>query len=145
MLDLVFPGASKWIEMAHKIIGNTELAYLLQRAESYLMLDVVSREFNQKYPNEPIFTIHDAVYLTSEQAVQTMNRMLKNRIKEITGLEVGVKIKSEKIAPENRFDDIEDLWIDIKEVSTKDQYDKISGIFPHNIERGREFLAASIN
>lgn len=44
-----------------KSIESNLLPILLQRIESYLILDVVCREIGITYPKIPLFTIHDSI------------------------------------------------------------------------------------
>lgn len=84
MFQMVFPGVEKWIGSMHKLIGKGRFAYLLQRTESYLVLDVVCREFHEKYPSQPVFTIHDAIY-TYEEYLPGLQSLLLECFNDITG------------------------------------------------------------
>jgi len=136
----VYPGTDKWINEAHKVIGKEKFAYLLQRTESYLLLNNVSREFHEKYPMAPIFTIHDAV-CTDEEYIPGLTRLILERLYDITGVRVGFKIKTQPATPELQTDVVDDLWAEIRNVNTKKKYEKVSsGVFSSNIERGLNFL-----
>jgi hypothetical protein len=140
IFQLVFPGVEKWISGMHKLIGKGRFAYLLQRTESYLILDVVCREFHEKFPSQPVFTIHDAVY-TYEEYLPDLQSLLLGRLTEITGITVGVKTKTEKSNPEPKLEDIDLEWAKIKPINSRKNFDKVhSGIFISNIERGAAFL-----
>ena len=140
MFRMVYPGIDKWIEWILKTIGKSKFSLLLQRAESYLVLDVVCREFIQKYPSAPVFTIHDAV-MTYEEYLPDLQKTLLGRFKEITGVKVGIKNKSEKPNPEPKQKDIDKAWSKIKPVTTEEKYiKKFNGVFVSNIERGSAFL-----
>lgn len=137
---MVFPGVNKWIEMMFELIGNSRLSYLLQRTESYMVLDVVCREFHEKYPLRPLFTIHDAVY-SFEEYLPDLQTLILGRFYDITGVKVGIKPKCEKANPEPKPEDIEEEWQDIKSIKTLEAYEKVNHwVFSSNVERGEEFL-----
>lgn len=84
MFQKVYPGVDKWICSLHNQIGSNKFAYLLQRTESYLVLDIISREFHDKYPSIPVYTIHDAI-CTYEEYLPELQSLLLGRFYEITG------------------------------------------------------------
>lgn len=124
----------------HKLIGKGRFAYLLQRTESYLVLDVVCREFHEKYPSQSVFTIHDAIY-TYEEYLPHLRQLLLERFYETTGIKVGVKTKLEIPNPEPNLEDIDHEWAKIRPINTYKNFDMVhSGVFISNIERGTNFL-----
>ena len=140
MFRMVFPGVDKWIEWILKTIGKSKFSLLLQRAESYLVLDVVCREFIQRYPSVPVFTIHDAV-MTYEEYLPDLQKILLGRFQEITGVRVGIKNKSEKPNPEPKQKDIDKAWLKICRINTEEKFrKKFNGVFVSNIEKGSAFL-----
>jgi len=140
---MIFPGVNKWIEMMFELIGNSRFSYLLQRTESYMVLDVVCREFHEKYPSRPIFSVHDAIY-THEEYLSDLQFLLLKRFYDITGVKVGIKSKCEETNPEPKPEDIEEEWQDIKSIKTLEGYEKIKhGVFSSNVERGVNFLKSA--
>jgi hypothetical protein len=140
MVQTEYPGVDKWIREAHKVIGKTRFAHLLQRSESYLLLNVVCRELNEYYPDVPLFTIHDAI-LCHPNHLQVITSHLKNRLSEITGVNVGVKMKYPQIDPEPQLKDIDSEWDKIGSITTIQKYNKVSGsVFSSNVKRGSDFL-----
>jgi len=140
MFQMVFPGVDKWIEWILKTIGKSKFSLLLQRAESYLVLNVVCREFIQRYPSAPVFTIHDAV-MTYEEYLPDLQKILLGRFQEITGVRVGIKNKSEKPNPEPKQKDIDKAWSKIRPVTIEEKFKKkFNGVFVSNIEKGSAFL-----
>jgi hypothetical protein len=140
MFQIVFPGVDKWIAWILKTIGKSKFSLLLQRAESYLVLDVVCREFIQRSPSVPVFTIHDA-FMTYEEYLLDLQKLLLGRFQEITGVKVGIKNKSEKPNPEPKQKDIDKAWLKISKVTTEEKFKKrFNGVFVSNIERGSAFL-----
>jgi hypothetical protein len=136
----VFPGVERWINLIHKIIGKQRFSYLLQRAESYLLLNVVCREYIGKYPLEPIITIHDGVFTTKDY-VQNLNLFVLKRLHELTEVLAGCKIKTSQVDPNPQINDIEREWAKIEPINTEEKYLKnINGVFISNITRGSEFL-----
>ena len=136
----VFPGVDSWINRMHKMMGKQRFSYLLQRAESYLLLNVICREFNKLHPNAPLLTIHDGVFTTSEY-VQKLNGYVLRRLLEITGVVAGCKTKSSQIDPNPHLIDIDNQWSKIEPINTEEKYlKKINGVFSSNIKRGSDFL-----
>ena len=141
MFQRVYPGVDKWICYLHTHIGSDKFAYLLQRTESYLVLDLITREFHEKFPVQPIFTIHDAVY-TYEEYLPDLKQLLLERFYEITGVRVGVKTTFGKSSTEPKPEDIDKEWLKIKPISTLKSYQKKNySVFSSNIERGSRFLS----
>jgi hypothetical protein len=140
IFQTVFPGVEKWINQIHKLIGKQRFSYLLQRTESYLLLGVICREFNSMFPDAPLFTIHDGVF-TTEDYVRNLNGFVLKRLKELTGVLAGCKIKVSQIDPNPLIKDIEKEWHKIKGIETKEMYNKnYNGVFSSNIKRGSDFL-----
>ncbi len=135
-----YPGVDKWICEMHNTIGKERFAYLLQRTESYLLLNSVCRDFIKKFPLAPVFTIHDSILTYPEYSPDLTSLVLK-RMEEITGVSVGVKNKLHQIDPEPTIKDIDDEWSKIEKINNQKKYQKKSGgVFSSNIERGSEFL-----
>lgn len=130
-----FPGVNKWLELALEHIGGKELSYILQRSESYFLLNKVSRQFNHKNPNAPIFTIHDGLY-THEEYVGQLQSLISDTGLNLTGILPGVKIESSKIEIIPTKDDVDRLWRKVKWVTSQKQFDKKKrSIFQSNIVR----------
>ena len=140
---MMFPGVNKWIEMMFELVGNSRFSYLLQRTESYMVLNVVCREFHEKYPSRPIFSVHDAIY-THEEYLPDLQSLLLKRFYDITGVKVGIKSKREEANLEPKPEDIKEEWQVIKSIKTLEAYEKIKhGVFSSNVERGAEFLKSA--
>lgn len=139
----VYPGIDKWICELHHRIGKDRFAYLLQRTESYLLLNNVCREFNSKFPMVPVFTIHDSI-ITYPEYSPDLTSLILRRLEEITGVSVGIKVKPPQIDPEPQIKDIDKEWHKIQRINTQKRYEKKSrGVFSSNIKRGSEFLRFS--
>jgi hypothetical protein len=122
------------------LIGKQKFSYLLQRAESYLLLNVICREFNEQNPTAPLLTIHDGVFTTSKY-VQKLKGLILNRLNELTGVIAGCKVKCTQIDPNPQIQDIENVWAKIEPINTEEKYLKnINGVFSSNITRGSQFL-----
>lgn len=141
MFSYMFPGVDKWIKEAFNVIGNQSFSYLLQRTESYLLLHTVAREFNQRFPEAPLFTIHDGLY-THEEYIPDLTSLVQERLKEITGIRVGVKKESPVANPVPKIKDIDKMWKEkMKSVITQKKYEKVKGgVFTSNVVRGTTFL-----
>ncbi|WP_144283158.1 hypothetical protein [Chryseobacterium echinoideorum] len=104
-----FPHVNYFIETIQKL-GQTKynLSILLQRVESYLLLEICGKVLNS---NEISFiTVHDSVIVNHELGNKTF-KMIKNSIEKITGLPMGLKITRN-----NPFDfineTVEEIWND---------------------------------
>jgi len=140
LFSAAYPGVDKWICELHRRVGKEKFAYLLQRTESYLLLNSVCREFHYIIPAAPIFTIHDSILTLPEYSPNLTSSILKI-LEEITGVSVGVKNKLHQIDKEPTIKDIEDEWNKIEKINTQTKYEKKSGgVFSSNIEKGSVFL-----
>lgn len=136
-----FPGVNKLICTLHSLIGKSGFSYLLQRAESYLVLDVVSRNFHHKFPTAPIFTVHDAI-CTYPEYLDDLKRLIVEHSQNLIGTPVGLKEKIWESNPVPKPEDIEDMWAKIRQVKTLEKYQKKAhSVFQSNIERGKKFLS----
>lgn len=81
-----FPGVYKLFNQI-KIANHKALAHILQRIESELIIQNVTKRISVERPELPIFTIHDSVATTvgNEDYVSTL---IKEEAKRLTGLNV---------------------------------------------------------
>lgn len=136
----LYPGVEKWIYDFLKLIGNTDFSYLLQRAESYIVLDVISRDFHERYPSAPVFTIHDAI-CTYPDYLQPLVEITNKHFMNIIGTPVGLKIKPWQPDPLPKILDINEEWAKIKPIVSLQEYQKKAhSVFQSNITRGQKFL-----
>jgi len=140
MFQSVYPGVEKWLNQIHSLIGKKRFSYLLQRAESYLLINVICREFNEQHPTAPLLTIHDGLF-TTEKYARSLNALLLRRIRELTGILAGTKTKSSQIDPNPQIQDVTNEWSKIEQINTEEKYSKnMNGVFSSNIKRGSDFL-----
>jgi hypothetical protein len=140
IFQTVFPGVERWINQIHKMIGKQRFSYLLQRAESYLLLNVICREFNEQNQSAPLITIHDGVFTTSKY-VHKLNGFVLRRLNELTGVIAGCKTKTSQIDSNPHLKDVEQQWSKVEPIKTEKKYlKKIKGVFTSNIKRGSKFL-----
>ncbi|MBZ1325617.1 hypothetical protein [Aquirufa aurantiipilula] len=140
-----FPGVNKWLEYSHETIGGKELSYILQRTESYFMLNKVSRRFNQEYPQAPLFTIHDGLY-TFEEFVDPLKELIINEGKRLTGIVPGVKRECPRIEVNPTQQDIDKCWKKVKWITNKKQFEKKKRmVFQSNIDRCKNYFKPPIN
>jgi hypothetical protein len=64
---------------------KTFLACLLQRIESYLILDVICKRISNEYPDIPIYTIHDSIATTSGNE-KHVERIMKEELTKHIGI-----------------------------------------------------------
>lgn len=141
----VYPGVNNWIERAHRTIGKQEFAYMMQRTESYLMLNNASREFHRKFKNAPIFSIHDALYTTKEY-INDLTDITISTLEELTNVTPGIKHTFEPATTIPDSEVINSRWGKIKTIKTKKQFEKIEHtILEHNIKLAQDFLNTTEN
>ena len=141
MFGAVYPGVDKWINEIHRIIGKSQFAYLLQRCESYLMLNVVAREFHRQYPEAPVFSIHDAL-LTYDEYLPELAGIILDQFKGIIGIDVGLKVNKSPETPRFDLEDIDGIWKEIKPINTEKRFEKVAdSVLQSNIDSGRLFLS----
>jgi hypothetical protein len=139
-MDKCFHGVNKWLEKAHQSIGGKELSYILQRTESYYLLNNVSRRFNQMYPEAPLFTIHDGLFTTQEYTEQLKFLIVDTGL-ELTGILPGVKIECSRMEINPTIEDVEKHWKKAKWVTTPKKFEeKKRKVFQSNINRAKIFL-----
>lgn len=135
-----FPGVNKWIEATLEVIGSREFSYVLQRSESYFLLEKVARRFNEIYPTAPIFSIHDSLF-TSKEFISELKVLMKNMGRSELNVIPGLKIDN-NLVQDNKLESIvEKYWKKIKWVNTPKRFEsKKRGIFNSNINRTKKFL-----
>lgn len=135
-----YPGVNKWIEVAHRSIGNKSFALMLQRAESYLLFHKVCREFNEFYPDAPFFTIHDSVFTTEKYEIPLM-QSFQNSCKEVIGINPGLKVDKPIISLNVADKDFKLVWNKLKKISTEELFEKNKRRFLlSNILIGESFM-----
>ncbi len=139
-MNQCYPGVNKWLELALEHIGGKELSYILQRSESYFLLDKVSRRFNHDNPNAPIFTIHDGLF-THEEYVDQLRVLITDTGLELTGILPGVKIECPRIEINPQIEDVDNHWKKVKWVTNQKRFDKKKrSVFKSNIDRALKFI-----
>lgn len=139
-LKTAYPGVNKWIEVAHSTIGKKTFALTLQRAESYLLLNKVCREFNQHYPEAPFFTIHDSVFTTEKYKIPLM-QSFQNSCKEVIGINPGLKVDNPIFSSNVADEDFKLVWNKLKYITSEELFEKNKRRFLSiNIEKGENFM-----
>jgi hypothetical protein len=139
-LKSVYPGVNQWIELTHSSIGKKTFALILQRAESYLLLNKVCREFNQLNPEAPFFTIHDSVFTTENFEIPLM-QSFQNCCNEVIGINPGLKLDKPDRNSIVTDVDVKSVWNQLKKISTEELFEKNRRRFLSiNIEAGENFM-----
>jgi hypothetical protein len=135
-----FPQINDFICSCLDMIGEKRFAYLLQRAESFLVLDTVCVEFQSKIKSAPFFTIHDAV-LTTEEHYEELYKIMYEQLRLMTGINPGIKIEkhSLEVIPSNDIIEIVTEKI-IKRSKKIKSIEKAVGIFDYNIEKTEKLI-----
>lgn len=139
-LKTAYPGVNKWIEVAHSSIGKKTFALILQRAESYLLLNKVCREFNKFYPEAPFFTIHDSVFTTENYEIPLM-QAFQNSCIEVIGNTPGLKVDKPIISSKVPDVDVKLVWNKLNHITTEELFEKNKRRFLSiNIKKGENFM-----
>jgi len=137
----LFPSIDAIITQFLNIIGNSRFSYLLQRSESYLVLENICKEFYKRYPEAPIFTIHDAVLTTADFSTE-LYEMMFDILHSITGILPGLKIELPNLNVIPSDNSINRVKSKIERRSRKiKQIDKAIEVMDINIKRIDEFLS----
>lgn len=95
LMKRVFPSICEFVS-SNLVYRNLKspMAYLLQRAESFLVLDIVAKELIDILPNIKVLTIHDCFLLedanlNTEEIIFNIKRILS----DFTGITPGVSVK----------------------------------------------------
>lgn len=116
MIGSLFPELTNFIENFITTYGKSRFSILLQRTESYLVLNETCGYINKTYPHIPFFTIHDSI-LTTEKYSSTVKGILTDVISVLTdkdpiisvkenveGINVDETWRKVNITNENKFD-----------------------------------------
>ncbi|WP_312394401.1 hypothetical protein [Chryseobacterium sp.] len=99
-----FPSVDGVIEMINSVDENCGcLSILMQRFESYILLDIGAKQLLKDIPQLNFFTVHDSI-VVEESYAQEVKDILSRRILNATGKRIGLQIK----LSENPFEKIEE-------------------------------------
>jgi hypothetical protein len=104
---------------------KTAFSYLLQRSESYLVLDVAAKQLIEEYPSNKIFTIHDS-FLFEDNGIdiKIVVEKIKQYLKDYTGIIPGIKLKNS--SPFDSIDEIiEEDIMDVKKKASEKEKNKL--------------------
>ena len=106
-----------------KSVQKNSVALILQRTESILFLDIITKQIAEINPEIPLFTIHDAIYTTDEYKDIVYQKMIEI-LTTTTGVIPLIKIKSEEteITDDVLNSIITDYMDDIKSKVRKKKY-----------------------
>ncbi len=141
LLKLLYPSVSGFIESFNQIYTNTDLSYLLQRTESYIMLNHVCTKLQISFPDTPYYTIHDCI-LTTQKNMNLVESFMSYTIKNLTGSkEVGLSKKTYNPISEISDQELNDIFNKIRITSLEDYNKKRTYILDSNIELGKELIS----
>jgi hypothetical protein len=72
--------------------GHKLLAWILQALESYIMLDLVTKNIVRRCPEAPLFTVHDSI-LTTFKYSDLVQTVMKDEFTSAVGYEPGIKVE----------------------------------------------------
>jgi hypothetical protein len=91
---------------------HNTLALLLQRIESYLILDVICKRISIEKPDLPIFTIHDSI-VTTVGNEEYVSRIVKEEMNNVVGIPPMVSI--EYWTPKNVWNKFEKIDFELSQ------------------------------
>jgi len=104
-----YPSVNTTIEQINGLDNRKGyMSLLLQRVESFLLLNVGSKKLLSEIPNIKFFTVHDSIVVQSQQSEKVMN-IVSSAISELTGIEIGMKIKNTDPFA-NINDTVREIW-----------------------------------
>lgn len=135
-----YPFVNKSLEYLIDTLGGRDFAILLQRIESYLVLDKIVPKFHNECPMAPIFTIHDSI-ITTDKYSTILERVMREVLLKETQIEPGLKV--EYLIPRLLSEvEIDDIYDKIKKKSTKKKFKKIEwSLLDRNINHAETFIS----
>jgi hypothetical protein len=95
LMKRIFPSICEFVS-ANLVYRNLKspMAYLLQRAESFLVLDIVAKKLIDILPNSKVLTIHDCFLLENDNLnTEEIVFNIKKILSDFTGITPGVSVK----------------------------------------------------
>ena len=81
VFGMYFPSILKWLKTFKKI-NHKYFSYLTLQLESYFMLNIVARQFNNKFRGKkPLFTLHDCL-ITTVDNIDELHRFMQETLSE---------------------------------------------------------------
>lgn len=91
----IFPNIAHACEII-RANQHAKLAIMLQRIESHLVLDVIMSRINREYPHIIAVTVHDSIYVTSQEHQQIVKQIMEQELKKFTGYKPNLKIENKE-------------------------------------------------
>lgn len=91
LFNELFPSVYELFRIIKKKHHNS-LAILLQRIESYMVIDVICKEISKINPEIPLFTIHDSI-ATTEEYSELVNPQMKEKLTSFIGVPPTLKME----------------------------------------------------
>lgn len=102
---------------------NKNLSVLLQRVESYLLLEVGVKNVLSKYSDIKFLSVHDSI-VVEKKFGEEVKSMLENSITEVTGIPIGLDIKPTHDPLDSMDEIVDDAWSKISASYLKAQRKK---------------------
>jgi len=93
LFSKLFPTESEIIHQINSIEGENYLPILLQRMESFFLLEKVCAKIAQELPDAPIIPVHDSIY-TAEEFAEPVKKIMEEVLEELTGIKPGIKLEN---------------------------------------------------
>ena len=104
-----YPEVNLFITQCLNVIGPRNFARFLQKSESFLVIDNIAKGFHLKYPEAPLFTIHDSI-LTTKEFSNRVYDFMDNKLQELTRIKPGLSMESFSINTTPGFTDVKRIY-----------------------------------
>lgn len=112
-MSVQFPAINEIVKIFNgRSIDDKNISILLQRVESYLLLEIGIKKVLEVIPNIDFITVHDSVVVEEKYAVQVKD-ILEKSISGVTGIPIGLDFKAEGDPMNNVEDIVEKSWMGI--------------------------------
>ncbi len=139
LVKLVYPELNELVERFYVTYSQRDISVLLQRVESFLMLQNVCLKIEKINQSIPYFTIHDSI-ITNTNYLETVKTIVQETINNITVKTPGLKIKVITHSTEVTNKLVNEIWNKVK-ITSPGHYDKMKWyILQKNIDTGKELL-----
>jgi hypothetical protein len=86
----LFPTVNGVFEEIKKT-NKEDLPILLQQIESFIFLKILTKKLAKKYPNMPLFTIHDSIVTTTKYC-ETVKNFMHEELTKLIGIPPILKV-----------------------------------------------------
>jgi hypothetical protein len=139
LIKRTYPGLLTYSDDVNYYYPTNNLPLLLQRIESYLVLNRVCKYIHLNHPTVPFFTIHDCI-ITTHSNIKLVKDVSYELISKITGKSVGLTPKYFDPSTEPNDTIINKTWNKVRITKPDDYAEKRVNFTYPNIVKGIDIL-----